>query len=199
MKSYFVGDCRRFLTSVLSILLIAVGLVAQDDFIRVETNLISVPTQVMDKDGRYVSNLAVENFSIFEDGVLQKIEYFGPVDSPFTVLVLLDCSGSMTLHLETMAKAAESLIGQLRPEDQLMVYAFADDTEEILSRTRVGALRNIQRSKIEIRIKQSSATWVYDAVEVAQKKLESIRGRKAIVLFSDAISLDRAATAKKNL
>ena len=44
----------------------------------------------MDRDGKYVANLRKEDFRVYEDGVEQQISYFGPVEKPFTVVLMLD-------------------------------------------------------------------------------------------------------------
>ncbi|MEK7724748.1 MAG: hypothetical protein AAB336_10395, partial [Acidobacteriota bacterium] len=53
---------------ILILVIFAKGTVAQDDIIRVDTNLVAVPVTVLDHDGRYVTNLKKEDFQIFEDG-----------------------------------------------------------------------------------------------------------------------------------
>lgn len=53
----------------------------------------------MDRDGRFITDLKKEDFQIFEDGVEQVISFFDPVEEPFTILFLLDVSGSMSSHL----------------------------------------------------------------------------------------------------
>ena len=62
---------------------------SQDDIILINTNLITVPTTVLDRSGRYITNLRKEDFQIFEDGVEQEIEFFDSVDEPFTIFFLI--------------------------------------------------------------------------------------------------------------
>ncbi|MEK7855293.1 MAG: hypothetical protein AAB288_04325, partial [Acidobacteriota bacterium] len=63
-----------------------------EDTIKVETDLITIPVSVFDRDGLYIPNLVRGDFKIFEDGVEQEIAYFGTSDKPFTVVLLLDTS-----------------------------------------------------------------------------------------------------------
>jgi hypothetical protein len=79
---------------------------AQNEIIRIDTNLVTVPITVLDREGRYVTNLKKEDFQIFEDGVEQEVAVFEPIEQPFTVLLLLDISGSMTYHMAELTKAA---------------------------------------------------------------------------------------------
>src|SRR6187399_2568408 len=110
---------NRFVLRALGVALlsiVAAGVaMGQDDVIRIEANLVSVPISVFDRDGRYVANLSKEDFHIFENGEEQEITYFGTSDEPITVVMLLDRSGSMGLYMGQMATAASSFVKELRP------------------------------------------------------------------------------------
>ena len=58
--------------------------------VRVDTNLVTIPATVTDRDGRYVTDLRKEDFQIFEDGIEQEVSLFAPSKQPFTILFLLD-------------------------------------------------------------------------------------------------------------
>src|SRR4051812_37363458 len=92
---------------------------AQEDVLRVDTDLVTIPVTVLDRDGRYVTNLGKPDFQVFEDGVEQEIAYFEPTVQPFTALLLLDTSGSMNNYLATLARAANAFISQLGDDDQI--------------------------------------------------------------------------------
>ncbi len=124
------------------ILLLAFGLcagaltvVAQDkpdnDVIKVETRLVSVPVIVSDRDGRYIPGLTVRDFAILQDGVEQKIEFFGATDEPLTIALLIDTSHSTRPVLDDIKDAARSLLKLLGPKDQAMIVTF-DRTTNIL-------------------------------------------------------------------
>src|SRR6185369_1006433 len=80
--------------------------VGEGDVIRTDTNLVTVPVSVLDRDGRYISDLRREQFKVFENGVEQKIAYFESNEKPFTVALLLDTSGSTFFHLWEIKEAA---------------------------------------------------------------------------------------------
>ena len=67
----------------------------QDEPIRVDTDFVTIPVTVLDRQGRYVPGLAQSDFTIFEDGARQSIALFERSERPVTVLLLLDTSGSM--------------------------------------------------------------------------------------------------------
>ncbi len=52
----------------------------QDDVIRVDTDLVTIPATVLDRDGRYIINLKKEDFRIFENGVEQEVEFFDQIE-----------------------------------------------------------------------------------------------------------------------
>ncbi len=166
-----------------------------DEVIKVETSLISLPITVLDRNGRYIADLKKENFKVIEEGTEQEVEYFGTVDKPVTVVLLMDCSGSMGPNLNIMANAAMSFISRLRNEDQINIVSFAYDPEDALPMTKV---KSLQKS-IQIHQRSRVHTRLYNSVDFALRKIQSIEGRKAIILFSDGISDEAEALAKKNM
>ena len=163
--------------------------------IRVDTNLVSIPVSVLDHDGRYITDLRKEDFQIFEDGVEQQVPFFAPVEQPFTILFLLDMSGSMGYRLADLASATNAFVKQLRPDDRLSVVLFADFPWVLLHTTRVSDLR--ENIKLRQRTDQHG-TMIYDAVDDAFKRMKKISGRKALVLFSDGYGSGNSS-AKDNL
>jgi VWFA-related protein len=170
---------------------------AQEDVIRVDTNLVTIPATVLDRDGRYVPNLQKEDFQIFEDGVEQEIAYFEPTVEPFSVLFLLDNSGSMTNHLASLARAASAFVKQMRPDDQLIVAIFSGGgkIKVILEATRK---RNFKQ-QILLRPLGGNPTTTFDAVKLGIKYMKKFQGRRAIILFSDGELYGQNASAKSNL
>src|SRR5262249_4023019 len=82
------------------------GATKEDEIVKVETNLVTMPVSVLDKDGRFISGLLQKDFQIFEDNVQQKVEYFASVETPFTVVMLLDVSPSTQWQIEDIQNAA---------------------------------------------------------------------------------------------
>lgn len=98
--------------------------VGPGDVIRITTNLITIPVRVRDQKGRYVHDMRQEEFRIFEEGVEQQLAYFAPVESPFTVLLMLDVSDSTEASLKDIKEAAFTFISQLRPDDAVIIAVF---------------------------------------------------------------------------
>lgn len=171
--------------------------VFSQDVIRVETNLVQVPVVVIDRSGRYLPNLKKDDFEIVEDGRKQLVDRFSAVDEPITVFLMLDTSGSMEGFMKDLAHAAGLFINALRPEDHLILSIFADEHVILVKNEKVGDLLKVNKV-IPIRPLQSKATYVYDAVDDAINQFAKVKGRKVIVLFSDALSENRMASAREN-
>ena len=159
--------------------------VSEGDVIRVDTSFVSVPVSVVDRQGRFIPNLKREDFTIFENGVQQQVAHFEPADKPFTVALLLDTSPSTQFHLWQIKEAAVAFAKQLRPQDKVLVVSFND---QVLLLTEVTNDLNVISAVIEEHANMGTATRVYDAVHlVIKERLNKIKGRKAIVLFSDGV------------
>lgn len=169
----------------------------EDEIIKIETNLITMPVSVLDRDGRFVSGLEQRDFRIFEDGIEQKVGYFQSVEQPFTVILMIDVSPSTAFRIEEIHNAAVTFVNQLRPNDRVMVVAF-DDTVRILCRP------TNDRRTLMMAINQSQfgdGTSLYEAVDqVLSRELRRIEGRKAVVLFTDGVdTTSRRATYQSTI
>ncbi|HJT65170.1 MAG TPA: VWA domain-containing protein [Pyrinomonadaceae bacterium] len=160
------------------------GETVEGDVIRTDTSLVMVPVSVLDRSGRYVPLLRREHFRISENGVEQKIAYFATTDSPFTVVLLIDTSGSTHFRLDDIQDAAINFVSKLKDNDSVMVMSFDD-------RIQVECKPTTDRDEIRRAIKHTrtgGGTRLYDAVEdILKKKLNVIPGRKAVVLFTDGV------------
>jgi Ca-activated chloride channel family protein len=157
---------------------------AEDEVVRISTSLVTVPVSVMDRQGRFVPDLTQDRFHLFENGVEQEIAYFENAEKPFTVALLLDTSDSTKFKLHEIQAAAIAFIEQLRPDDRVIVVAFAMNVNVLAEATNN---RGVLRDAI-LSTKGGGATSLYNAVEiVVGQRLNQIRGRKAVVLFSDGV------------
>ena len=155
-----------------------------DPVIRVDTALVSIAVSIADRDGRSVSGLHQDKFRVFEDGKEQQIAYFGGNEAPFVVALLLDTSDSTMFKLADIQEAAIGFIEQLRPNDRAMVIGF-DRHVNVLSGV-TGDRAALIDAVHKIRV--GAGTSVYNAVDtVIRQYLGPVRGRKAVVLFTDGV------------
>jgi Ca-activated chloride channel homolog len=158
--------------------------VGEGDVVKIETTLISIPVSVMDRDGKYIPNLRKEDFRIWEDEAEQQVAYFASTEKPFTVVLMIDTSGSTRFKLLAIQDAAIAFVEQLRADDRVLVVSFSDKIK-ILSRPTND--RKVLRSAIR-RTERGGGTRLFDAVDqVINKELKGVEGRKAIVLFTDGV------------
>ncbi len=154
------------------------------DLIKVDTELVSIPVRVLDKKNRFIGGLTQPHFKVLEDNVEQEIAYFTNESQPFTVALVLDMSYSTTFKIEEIQNAAIAFIDQLRPDDKVMVISF-DEEVHILSEA------TSDRKLIYAAIRQTriaTGTSLYEAVDLTMnERIRSIKGRKAIVLFTDGV------------
>ena len=162
------------------------GVVSDDpnEVIKVETNLVTMPVSVLDRDGRFISGLQQRDFKVYDNGEEQKIEYFQSVETPFTVVMLIDVSPSTQFRIEEIQNAAIAFLDQLRPMDRVMVIAF-DERVHVLSPATND--RNMLRRAIR-ETEFGDGTSLYEAVDFTlNNALNRIEGRKAVVLFTDGV------------
>jgi Ca-activated chloride channel family protein len=159
--------------------------VGEGEVLRIDTSLVTVPVSVMDRDGRFVSNLKKGDFTVLENGVEQSIAFFEATEKPFTVALLLDTSASTHFRLSEIKEAAIAFAKQLRPQDRVLVVTFND---EVLLLTEATNDANVINAVIEEYAYSGDSTRLYDAVDlVVRERLSKIQGRKAIVLFTDGV------------
>jgi Ca-activated chloride channel family protein len=189
-----------------------------EEIVRVETNLVSIPVSVRDRKGRFITDLRREDFQIFENGARQEIAHFAPIEQPFSVLLLIDTSGSTQVRLKDIQDSAIAFVEQLRPNDRVLPISFNNELialvpnltsdREVLRtairNTYTGLQTNASLKKITVKDKTYTvlyaATRLYDAVHLASELLKPLPGRKAIILFTDGFDTGSlVATLKSTL
>lgn len=158
--------------------------VDDDEVLKIETNLVTLPVSVLSQDGRFISDLLQKEFEIYEDGIKQEVSYFASVENPFSVILLLDLSPSTKYKITDIQDAAISFVEQLRRDDHITVIAFSRDVK-VLSRQK----NNYHKFRKAIRgAGFGDGTSLYKAVDYAVvEELKKIQGRKALVIFSDGV------------
>ena len=172
--------------------------VDENDIVRVDTMLVTVPVSVLDRQGRFVPGLKREDFTLLENGEQQPIAYFETAEKPFTVALVLDMSASTRCHLDDIKAAAVAFAKQLRPQDRVLVVTF---NSEVLLLTEPTSDVNLMEAVIQEYANTGTATRLYDAVDLTiQERLNRIKGRKAIVLFTDGVdTASQQATYRSTL
>ena len=155
-----------------------------DEVIKIDTNLISVPVVVNDRQGRFIPNLRQSDFTIFQDGEPQEISFFAPVEEPISVALLLDTSKSTRGVLGEIQDAADDFVKLLKPADRAMIVTFDYQVNTLSALT--SDRRALERAIGQVDIGEYAGTVMRDAVEtVVNKSFAGVKGRKAIILLTD--------------
>jgi Ca-activated chloride channel family protein len=159
---------------------------AQDDpdVIRVDSALVRLNVGVADQKGRPITKLNREDFTIYEDGVKQEIARFEPTVAPFSVVMILDMSGSTLGFRETIRQSAYRFVDALAPEDRVAVLEFYD---KVNLRNDFTTDRKIIGNSISV-ANGRGKTQLYKALDFALDKLvKEGKRRKAIIVLTDGI------------
>lgn len=155
-----------------------------DDVIRVDSAIVRLNVGVVDVKGRPITALTKNDFTVYEDGIKQNILSFEPTVAPFSVVMILDMSGSTLGFRETIRQSAFRFVDALAPTDRVAVIEFYDKVN----------LRNdftVDRKKIANSIISANGrgkTQLYKALEVALDKLSKEGNRrKAVIVLTDGV------------
>ena len=164
--------------------------------LKIDTDLVTVPVIATNTGGLYIADLRQEEFTLTEDGVPQQIAFFGKVAAPFHVVLMLDTSSSTQDKLRQIQNAAFTFVQQLQPADRVKVISFDDKIRDLNEFT---SDREVLRTAIN-GARPGEGTKVYDAMELALNTVRKIRGRKAIVIFTDGMDWHSdSATFERNV
>jgi Ca-activated chloride channel family protein len=145
------------------------------------TQVVSLFVTVADAQKRLVPDLTKEDFEVFDNEKPQALTYFDNSIHPITVVVMLDTSGSMTLTIDLLKRAAEQFLLRLLPDDKAKVGAFND-------KVQISARFSNNRDQLISAVKDldyGNGTRLWDAVAMSLDELKGIDGRKVILVFTD--------------
>ena len=145
------------------------------------TQVVSLFVTVADAQKRLVPDLAKEDFDVFDNEKPQAITYFDNSVHPITVVVMLDTSGSMTLTIDLLKRAAEQFLIRLLPDDKAKVGAFND---KVQISSRFTNNRDQLISSV-MDLDYGNGTRLWDAVALSLDELKGIEGRRVILVFTD--------------
>ena len=170
-----------------------------DEVIRTDTALVQLNVGVVDKQGHAITTLSPNDFKVYEDGVPRPILHFEPTDTPFSLVLLLDMSGSTVNFRQQIQQSALRFLDALGPDDRVAVVSFNGKGVHSL----VSFSTDRKRIAYAITIAGGSGdTLLYDGLKYSLKELgHEGKRRKAIVVLTDGLDTevrkgDRAAISK---
>jgi len=150
--------------------------------IKVALDVVLVPVTVTDNQNRPVEGLHAENFQIWDDKVEQKIQYFSSEDTPVSLGLVFDTSGSMSSTLNAARSAASTFLKTGNPEDEYFLVEFNDRPQ--IAQNFTTDVGRLQRDLISR--EAQGYTAFLDAVYLA---LQNVRlgsyPRKALLMITD--------------
>jgi Ca-activated chloride channel family protein len=171
----------RLVLIPLLVLLTAAITVAQEPTFRSGTRIVPVVTTVTDSQGRLVPGLEREAFTILDNGEPQPITFFQNEVQPFTVVVMMDYSASMTANLDRLEAAAEQFILRMLPEDRGQVGSFSDKIQ--FSGEFTGDRDALIFGLNDLQFGNPTRLW--DAIDSSIAMLQGVQGRKVVLAFTD--------------
>jgi VWFA-related protein len=151
------------------------------------TELVVLPVVVTDKQGRYISDLDRERFVVFDNGRRMPIEIFSNEDTPLTVGLIIDASGSMGPKIGQVVSATLAFARLSNPQDELFAIRFNDDVRDVVrDRPFLLAADLVPLGAALGAMRPEGRTALYDAIVAGLDHLAlGSRARKALVVVSD--------------
>jgi VWFA-related protein len=146
-----------------------------------------LPIVVTDRQNRYVSDLARERVVVFDNGRKVPVELFTNEDSPATIGLLVDASGSMRSKLGEVLAASLAFARTSNPQDELFALRFNDDVKDAVADHTLLLAEDLQALETAIgSLRAEGRTSLYDALIAGLDHLRTgSRARKALVVISD--------------
>jgi Ca-activated chloride channel family protein len=195
---------KRFLAGAVLLSLAAAALWAQQQPVfRADTRVVVCHTSVVDKNGHLVTNLALDAFTVYENGVQQPIKVFRREDVPVSLGLIIDNSGSMRDKRTKVETAALALVKDSNREDEVFIVNFND--EAFLDNPHGKSFTNDIKEMEEAltRIDSRGGTAMRDAVRmsIGHVKEKGHKDKKVLVAVTDgndnasAVSLENLVKA----
>ncbi len=150
--------------------------------IHVDSTLVVIPVTVTDAQHRFVLGLEKSDFTLFEDGVEQKVSQFAGEDAPISAGLLVDTSGSMSDKIELARQAVTQFLKTLDRHDEASLLTFGNRAQVVEPLTN--SMSGIEEKLAAI--EPEGLTALLDAVPLGLTQMRQARNaRKALLIVSD--------------
>lgn len=151
---------------------------------RVNVNLVLVPVTVTDALHRPVLDLQQSSFELYEGTAKQQIRYFYQEDTPISVALVLDVSGSMGKRIDVLREAVTQFFNNANPKDDYTVITVSERPEVLIRGS--SSIKDIQATIATVQ--PAGWTALLDSVKLAATALQNARyRRRAILIISDGL------------
>ncbi len=169
--------------------------------IKIDTELVTLNVRVIDRNNRPIGNLRQEEFTVYEDGVTQPIEYFSIEEVPVSYGLAIDTSGSLRSQLLSVIEAGKTIINSNKEGDETFLVRF-------ISSDKIETVQDFTPSKdllidaMEGLYVEGGQTAIIDAVYLTAEHVadykkgdDGDRRRRALIVITDGE--DRASFYKQ--
>ncbi|HEY8560415.1 MAG TPA: VWA domain-containing protein [Pyrinomonadaceae bacterium] len=170
---------------------------SDDEPIKIDTELVNLNVRVVDRNNRSIANLTQSDFTIYEDNVPQKIEFFSKSEVPTNYAMVIDNSGSMRLLLDKVIEASKIIVNTNRADDETSIIRFVDSEKIEITQEFTANKGDIMESLDNLYI-EGGPTAIIDAIYLAAERVDQYeksrnpndRKRRALILVSDGEDRD---------
>jgi Ca-activated chloride channel homolog len=180
--SQIMSSALARLTAGIALAVAPIVVAAQQPTFKAGTQIVPLYVTVTDSAQRLVPDLQQGDFDVFDNNQPAKVVLFQNEPEPFSAVVMLDTSGSMTGTIDLLREAAEQFMIRLLPEDKGMLGAFNDKIQFPIADFTPNRDDLIASLK---EIDFGNPTRLYDAVDASLDQLKRVQGRKVILVFTD--------------
>ena len=170
----------------------------------INSQLVDLNVRVVDRNNHSIGTLKQDDFKVYEDNVLQPIEFFTKGEVPTNYSLVVDNSGSLRFQLDKIIEASKIIINTNRPDDETSVIRFvSSDKIEILQ--DFTADKSLLDDALEDFHVDGGKTAIIDAVYLAAERVTEYeksrssddRKRRALILVSDGEDRDSFYSEKQ--
>lgn len=168
-----------------------------DTPIIIDTELVNLNVRVVDRNNRSIANLSQSDFTIYEDNIPQKIEFFSKSEVPTNYAMVIDNSGSMRLQLDKVIEASKIIVNTNRADDETSIIRFVNSENIEITQDFTPNKSDILEALDNLYI-EGGATAIIDAIYLAAERVDQYeksrnpleRKRRALILVSDGEDRD---------
>jgi VWFA-related protein len=182
--------------------------------LQINVSLVTVDLRVLGPLEDPVATLVKDDFLVYEDGQTREIRSFAPVETPNSVLLLIDRSVSMEAYLDVLESSASRFLSVLRTQDRVSIAAFDEKVERVLEWTVAGSrppvivIRPTLQVRYPMEVEPISGQLLppvpgagkdfYAALAWAVRDSNAVGKRKGVIVLSDGAQ-DRAPWRVKSV
>ncbi|HEX8142910.1 MAG TPA: VWA domain-containing protein [Pyrinomonadaceae bacterium] len=166
--------------------------IGENDVVKVDTNLVNLSVRVIDRFNRPINGVRQEDFKVYEDGVLQPIQFFSTEEVPISYGLAIDNSGSMRSQIDKVIEAGKILINTNKPGDETFLVRFID-SQKIETMQDFTADKERLFDGLDSMYIEGGQTAIVDAVYLAAERVATYkkgndlndRRRRALIVVTD--------------